>query len=234
MSPQLANAVPGDNLQVDSKDLKKGATILFQGDSITDAGRNRKDNNANSQGALGAGYAFLAASHLLHTKAPLGLKCYNKGISGNKVFQLSNRWDRDCLLLKPGIVSILIGVNDFWHTLDGGYEGTAKRYEDDFRRLVKRTQKALPEAQIIIGEPFVILEGSAVDKERWLPEFRNYQQAAKKIARESSLAFIPYQSVFDKASKKVSPVYWAKDGVHPTVAGSHLMAQAWLETFRRM
>ncbi len=52
------------------------------------------------------------------------LKIYNKGISGNKVYQLAERWDADCLDLKPTVLSILVGVNDFWHTLTSGYTGT--------------------------------------------------------------------------------------------------------------
>ena len=45
--------------------IEPGQTILFQGDSITDAGRNRNDDHPNSQKALGNGYAWLAAAQLL-------------------------------------------------------------------------------------------------------------------------------------------------------------------------
>ena len=99
--------------------LLKGQTILFQGDSITDAGRNKEDMSYNNARALGTGYAMLTAGQLLQKYAHLDLKIYNKGISGNKVFQLAERWDKDCLDLKPDIVSILIGVNDIWHKLNG-------------------------------------------------------------------------------------------------------------------
>src|SRR5690606_22931973 len=68
--------------------LKKDAVVLFQGDSITDAGRKRSEMEANNTGALGHGYAFLAAASLLEQHADKNLKIYNKGISGNKVYQL--------------------------------------------------------------------------------------------------------------------------------------------------
>ena len=45
--------------------LKKRARILFQGDSITDAGRNRRHGGPNNAGAFGRGYPFLIASYLL-------------------------------------------------------------------------------------------------------------------------------------------------------------------------
>jgi len=83
--------------------LLKDQTILYQGDSITDAGRNREDMGFNSPRPLGTGYAFLIAAQLLEEYAGLNLKIYNKGISGNKVYQLAERWDKDCLDLKPDV-----------------------------------------------------------------------------------------------------------------------------------
>ena len=98
--------------------LKKEGIILFQGDSITDAGRKRDKNDPNNSAALGSGYALMAASGLLRKNADKNLKIYNKGISGNKVFQLAERWDSDCFAIKPDVLSILVGVNDYWHTLN--------------------------------------------------------------------------------------------------------------------
>lgn len=211
--------------------VPQDGTILFQGDSITDAGRNRDEGGANA--GLGGGYAFLATAQLRKTLADRNISCYNRGISGNKVFQLSDRWKEDALSLQPDLLSILIGVNDFWHTLND-YDGTADVYEQDFRALLKRTKEQLPDVTLVIGEPFVVLEGSAVREEEWIPDFRAYQKAARQIAREFDAAFVPYQSVFDEASKEVAPTYWTGDGVHPTLAGSQLMAEAWLQTVNQL
>src|SRR5262245_23577905 len=99
---------------------QSGDTILFQGDSITDAGRSREQAGlVNDQRALGSGYAWLASAELLVDHPKSDFKIYNRGISGNKVFQLADRWQQDCLDLKPNLLSILIGVNDIWHTLNG-------------------------------------------------------------------------------------------------------------------
>lgn len=220
-----------EKAEEDFSAIPQDGTILFQGDSITDAGRDREEGEPN--GGLGGGYAFLAAARLRKALAARNLSCYNRGISGNKVFQLSDRWQEDALSLKPNLLSILIGVNDFWHTLND-YEGTVQVYEQDLKELLKRTKEELPDVMLVIGEPFVILEGSSVSKEEWMPGFKDYQQGAKEIAREFDAGFIPYQTIFDEASKEVAPTYWTGDGVHPTLAGSQLMAEAWLQTVNRL
>lgn len=205
--------------------LGKDDVILFQGDSITDAGRNREEKGYNNSRALGNGYALLAGSSLLHNHAAKNLKVYNKGISGNKVYQLAERWDADCLELKPTVLSILIGVNDFWHKHNGNYDGTLDIYRNDLKALLQRTREKLPEVKLIIGEPFAVAGTKAVD-DKWFPEFTGYQKAAREIAAGFNATFIPYQSVFDKAAKQAPPSYWTYDGVHPSLAGSELMAEA--------
>ena len=127
-----------------------GDVILFQGDSITDAGRNRERELPNDAWSFGTGYAMLIASWLLEELAQKELTIYNRGISGNKVFQLAERWDKDCLFLHPDVLSILIGVNDYWHMLQGSYEGTADTYENDYRALLKRTKEKLPGIKLVI------------------------------------------------------------------------------------
>jgi lysophospholipase L1-like esterase len=207
--------------------LGKDNIILFQGDSITDSGRNKEDNSINNPKSLGSGYPMLAGAALLEKYSPLSLKIYNKGISGNKVFQLADRWDKDCLALKPDILSILIGVNDIWHKLNGQYNGTVDIYRKDYIALLDRTRKALPNVKLIICEPFAVPGVKAVD-DKWYPEFYDYQKAAKEIAAQFGATFIPYQKIYDEAQKRAPGVYWTGDGVHPTLAGAQLMAQAWL------
>lgn len=208
--------------------LKTGDVILFQGDSITDAGRNKDEKAANHPRALGNGYAFLATADLLRTHASKNLQVYNRGISGNKVYQLAERWETDCLELRPAVLSILIGVNDFWHMLNGKYNGTIETYRKDLHALLERTKDKLPEVQLIIGEPFAVTGTSAVDA-TWFPRFSEYQTAALELATSFKAIFIPYQSIFDKASKMAPPVYWTHDGVHPSLAGSQLMAESILK-----
>lgn len=207
--------------------LRKDDVILFQGDSITDAGRNRDESAFNNTRALGSGYALLASSKLLNDHAGKDLRIANRGISGNKVYQLAERWEQDCLELKPSVLSILIGVNDFWHMLNGKYDGTIETYRNDFNALLQRTKEKLPDVKLIIGEPFAVTGTKSVDAS-WFPRFDEYRAAAREIADQFDAVFIPYQSIFEKAAKTAPAVYWTHDGVHPSLAGSQLMAEAWL------
>jgi lysophospholipase L1-like esterase len=211
--------------------LQKDDIILFQGDSITDMHRKKDDLTANSTSALGSGYPLLAASALLNKYPGKNLHIYNKGISGNKVYQLAERWDADCLEIKPTVLSILVGVNDFWHTLVNGYKGTIKTYQDDYKALLDRTKQKLPDVKLIIGEPYAVIGVKAVDAS-WYPAFNDYRHAAREIAESYEAVFIPYQDIYDKALQAAPGGYWTADGVHPSLAGAQLMAQAWVETVK--
>ncbi len=208
--------------------LNKGDVILFQGDSITDAGRDKAAMNPNDSRALGSGYAFLAAADILNSQAAFDLKVYNKGISGNKVYQLAERWQADCIDLKPAILSILIGVNDYWHMHNGNYNGTVEIFENDYRALLKKTMATFPNVKLVICEPFAVLGCKAVDQ-TWFPEFDKYRAVAKKLAEEFNAIYIPYQAIFEQASKIAPAPYWTGDGVHPSIAGAKLMAAAWMK-----
>ncbi len=207
--------------------LKPGSVILFQGDSITDAGRNRRSIGPNNANGLGNGYPFLLACDLLRDHSTAKLQVFNRGVSGHKVPDLQARWQKDCFALKPAVLSILVGVNDIWHKLNGRYKGTVKDYETGFRNLLKETQAKSPSTRIVVCEPFVLRCGAVNDK--WFPEFDERRAVAAALAKELKLTFVPFQSMFDKASKVVPPNYWAGDGVHPTLAGHALMTKTWRE-----
>ncbi len=203
-------------------------TILFQGDSITDAGRDKEKELPNVARSFGLGYAFLAASALLNELPERNLTFYNRGISGNKVYQLADRWQKDCLDLKPDMLSILIGVNDYWHKRNGQYDGTVEIYEKDYRALINRTLESLPNIKIVICEPFYVLNTTAVDG-TWVAPMKEYQVVAKRMAETYATFWVPFQKVFDEAVKYAPGKYWAADGVHPSMAGAQLMAEAWLK-----
>jgi lysophospholipase L1-like esterase len=122
--PEIVKATVKESTGNKNVILKKDSVILFQGDSITDAGRKRETINYNSIDMLGMGYPLFTAASILKKHADKQPKIYNRGISGNKVFQLRERWEIDTLTFMPNVLSILIGVNDYWHTLTGGYKGT--------------------------------------------------------------------------------------------------------------
>lgn len=211
--------------------LKQGATVLIQGDSITDAGRNRKNTKPNDLKALGRGYAQLIAYHLLAKHPEKELKIFNRGISGHKVPDLDARWDRDCLDLKPDILSIMIGVNDYWHTVAFGskYKGTVESYESGFKALLERTQKALPETRLVICDPFVVQAADKSTRADWFPEFDHRRAKARSVAESAGAIYVEFQQMFDAAVAAGYPHKdLAGDAIHPTTHGHALMASRWL------
>jgi lysophospholipase L1-like esterase len=227
--PNIAKAVVNEQQVVNAKKitLKKDSVILFQGDSITDCGRKRDSITCNNADQLGSGYALFTATSILHKQADKQPKIYNRGISGNKVFQLRERWEVDTLAFMPDVLSILIGVNDYWHTLNGSYKGTVEKYENDLRDLLKYTKEKLPKIQLVLCEPFALRGGSAINDDAWFPMFDAYRVSLKKLAGEWDAVFVPFQSAFDEAVKVAPATYWSADGVHPDLPGRQLMAEVW-------
>lgn len=141
-----ASLLGAERAAAEGPDLKPESVVLFQGDSITDAGRDKKGGSPNDAAGLGRGYPFLLGGVLLADYPEKRLTVYNRGISGNKVPDLAARWQQDAIDLEPAILSILIGVNDIWHKLGGHYSGTVADYETGYRELLQRSLKELPGA----------------------------------------------------------------------------------------
>lgn len=206
--------------------IAPGARVLFQGDSITDAGRDRDVAEANSQLALGSGYAWLASAGLLAERPTDDLALFNRGLSSGKVYQLAARWDADCLALEPDLLSVLIGVNDYNHARSGSYDGTLEVYERDYDALLTRTRAALPDVRLVVCEPFLL--GTGVVATGQPEEFAAYRAAARRVADAHGARWVAFQALFDEAVRHAPAEYWVPDGVHPSQAGCALMSQAWL------
>lgn len=210
--------------------------ILFQGDSITDCRRNRDDDSMT-----GHGYATMVIGELGYQYP--GEYCYvNRGIGGNRIVDVYARIKTDIINLKPDYISLLIGVNDVWHELDGVCNGvSAEKYEKLYSMLIEEIKEALPETKIMIVEPFV-LQGTATastqeDPNRWSifhSEVMKRALSAHKIATKYNLTFVPLQKKFDEVCRKAEPSYWVKDGVHPTAMGHYLIMKEWVKAFQNM
>jgi lysophospholipase L1-like esterase len=205
-----------------------GAVVLFQGDSITDCGRDRAATEPNRADALGTGYPLMIAAQHLAGRPDSGLRFLNRGVSGNKVPDLESRWQADALDLRPGVLSVLIGVNDLWHKLSGQYGGTVEQYEAGYTALLERTRRALPDVRLVVLEPFVLRTGAVNDT--WFPEFDQRRAAAARVATRVGATFVPLHAMFERLSAQAPPAYWAADGVHPTVPGHGAIAQLWMQS----
>ena len=200
--------------------------FLFQGDSITDAGR----GDYGEPMAYGRGYANLLAAHITyeHPEAVV----YNCGISGHRVVDLYARWKKDCLNLEPDVLTILIGVNDVWHEFSHKNGVDPVKFEKIYRMMLEETKEKLPGIRIILMGAYVI-HGTATDEmwEEFSTEVEIRRNITKKLADELGLEFIDLQEKFDEAQKTAPASHWSGDGVHPTMAGHELIKRAWLENY---
>lgn len=197
--------------------------VLFQGDSITDHGRDHAD-----PACLGTGYAMMAASWFTATHPHLDVQFANRGVSGDQTSHLLERWQADCIDLQPTWVSILIGINDAWRPVhDPKHSRSVSEFEADYTAVLELTRASLPKTRIIICEPF-LLETVGLE-EQFRCELAPRIQIARTLARQYADIYIPFDGIFQAASMHMPPEAWASDAVHPSKAGHALMAKTWLE-----
>jgi len=204
--------------------IENGATVLFQGDSITDAGRMYDDGNS-----LGSGYAMMAASWFSALYPERNVRFLNRGISGNRAKDLEVRWQKDCLDLKPAWVLLMIGVNDTWRTFDANDPTTTEAYEKSCRNILMAVRNKL-KAKLVLVEPFVL--PFPEDRKAWRSDLDQRIGVIGKLAKEFDALLVPMDRIFAEAAKIRGPAFWTADGVHPTPAGHALIAQSWLKVVR--
>lgn len=193
--------------------------VLFQGDSITDCGRGLRNE-------LGCGYALMVA-------AQLGLKYpgketvfLNRGVSGEASGDLLARWEKDCLALKPTIVSVYAGINDTWRRYRYNDPTSPQQFEATYRKLLTLTKEKL-NAKLVLVEPFVLPYPE--DRKQWREDLDPKINIIRELAQEFQAVLVPLDGLFAQASTFAPSSYWTTDGVHPTPAGHALIAKAWLE-----
>ncbi len=202
--------------------------VLFQGDSITDCGRSR-EAGADGKSVMGEGYAAMAGAKL--QQAYPGITVHNRGISGNRVTDLKQRWQADALDLRPTVLSILIGVNDTWHGIAKGTPEngtTVAHYEAVYRQLLTETRQALPRVQLVICQPFTTQSGAVLEF-NFHPDIDQRSAVAQKLAGEFDALWVPFHAMFETLSREQPPAAWAADGVHPSPQGHRAMADLWFK-----
>jgi acyl-CoA thioesterase-1 len=178
---------------------------------------------------LWAGYVMLASAWFSATCPEKNVRFINRGISGNRVKDLRNRWQKDCLDLKPNIVSIMIGINDMWRRYDDNDPTSTESFETDYRQILLQTQSVL-DPQIILLEPFLLHVKE--EQLKWREDLNPKIEVVRKLSREFKTLLIPLDSIFAIAAQRKEPTFWSQDGVHPTLAGHALIAQSWLKAVK--
>ena len=205
----------------------KKKVIVFQGDSITDAGRDREIAED-----LGKGYPNLVAARL-GLEQPGVYRFYNRGVSGDRIVDIYARMKRDILNLQPDYLSILVGVNDVWHELDFQNGVEADKFKQIYRMLLAEVLSAIPTLKIMLLEPYV-MKGCATASyyARFRHEVSLRAVAVRELAEEFRFDFIPLQEPLESMAALTEAENYLADGVHPLPAFHQYLADRWLQTFR--
>ncbi|GAA3053110.1 SGNH/GDSL hydrolase family protein [Kitasatospora albolonga] len=196
--------------------MQPRATVLFQGDSITEAGRDR-----TRPGELGHGYAALAAAAL-----PGAPQVLNRGVGGDRLTDLRERWEADTLAHRPALVSVLIGINDTWRRHDQGLPSPVGTWERDYHLLLTGLREHCAPRLLLI-EPFLL--PVRAEQWSWRADLDTRIQAVRRLATAHDARLLAADGLLNQAARTAGdPTLIAADGVHPTPLGHRLLADAWL------
>lgn len=199
--------------------------ILFQGDSITDAGRSYEDPHL-----LGWGYVKYAADFLQEAYPQIEFEFINLGISGNQTKDLVARLDKEFIDIQPDIVSILIGVNDVWHHADDRSWIPDEEFEARYRTVLQAI-KEKTDAKIMMLEPFLI---PVEDKLFFREDLYKKIEIERKLAREYADVYLPTDGLLASAYIGNEPTLFAADGVHPTAYGAEFIGKLYCEYMKKI
>lgn len=205
----------------------KKLKILFQGDSITDAGRDRRDYHD-----MGPGYPKYAAALMAEQHKDVEFEFINLGISGNRTSELFDRFYTDAVSLQPDVISILIGINDIWHRY-GWFKiaTTDAQTELNYRCILERIKKET-NAKIVMLSPYLL---DCDDKEPIREDLKTVIPMVKRLADEFADVYIPLQDQFDEAMKtQPSPMFYSGDGVHPNQNGAEFIGTRYAEAVKSL
>ncbi|MBQ9117973.1 MAG: SGNH/GDSL hydrolase family protein [Clostridia bacterium] len=205
--------------------------IVFFGDSITDANHIR-DKECGLHVAYGGGYVNHVAA-ILTDESPRDYEIVNRGVSANRTTELLVRINEDVWKEKPDVLSVLIGVNDVLFEIMRQDGVDIDWFETNYRLIIEGTRKRLPDAKIMLCEPFILKGFATVERwDEWL-EVKTYAKVVERLAKEYGLTFVPLQKTLDEASKRYGgDEYCSADGVHPTVAAAKRIAEHWVKIFK--
>lgn len=204
----------------------EGSTVLFYGDSITDAGRDK----GNGQD-LGKGYAAKIAALYSVLFPNQHIRFFNRGVSGNVSADLLRRYEKDLLALKPQYVFILIGINDTWHGWAEGNPIPAEVTRSHVRELIQRIRNDLEGTRVMVLQPWLLDSDPA--KISWHEDFDRKGKLLADLGQEYADLWVDIPAAFQKDMERGDAVQEkiCPDGVHPSDYGHGLMA---LEILKRI
>ena len=203
----------------------KNLKVVFQGDSITDASRDKRNYHD-----MGSGYPKFASDYLAETLPEVEFEFINFGISGNRTCQLFDRLWADGLAFQPDMISILIGINDIWHRYGSGRIATTDaQIATNYRAILERIKRE-SNAKIVMLSPYVL---DAEDKAHMKEDLKTVLPIVRALAEEFADVYIPLDELFEEAIKtQPEPLYYSADGVHPNRNGAEFIGRHYAEAVK--
>lgn len=210
--------------------IKGGERFLFIGDSITDCGRRTEPS------MLGSGYVKIFKELMLANMPEIKVDIINRGISGNTIMDLENRWTDDMVNLKPDWLSILIGINDINRVVkktEPWEELTPDKYYERYTKILKRAE-AETGCKIVLIEPFYI-SADATDSHRGtvLKLLEEYRETVAKMSKKYRTKILKIHDVFQKHLKYRDMETFCGEPVHPNHTGHLIIANELLNLLKK-
>ncbi|MDC0162770.1 SGNH/GDSL hydrolase family protein [Flavobacteriaceae bacterium] len=215
--------------------------VVFLGDSITEAGIYDKEVGVPSGDTL-IYPKYTGFITLLKKDIEDDIELIGKGVSGNKVSNLLERYKKDVLSLNPDIVFIYIGINDVWHKYSFGTGTDIIFYENGLRKIIADLKNK--GAKVILCTPTVIGENKG--EFTLVNEFKDietmeimngdldaYSDVIRKLASELNTDLLDLREIFMNYISENNPNNQSSgittyDGVHLNDLGNKLIADEML------
>ncbi len=203
--------------------LQKKKTVVFFGDSITQAAVNP------------GGYIDVLEQELKKKGKSDQYRLIGAGISGNKVPDLQRRLEKDVLSKNPDLVFVYIGINDVWHyshpCCNDKEGGTPKEeFEAGLSEVVNKIKAT--GAEVVICTPSVI--GEKTDHNEQDQMLDEYADISRKVAKSTNSKLCDLRKAFNQQLKKnnkenLKEGILTTDGVHLNEQGNRFVAQEMLK-----
>ena len=172
-----------------------GQKLLFVGDSITDCGRR------GAEAPLGNGWARMVAETIIARHPERRIAFVNKGIGGNRITDLENRWADDVLYHSPEAVVMLIGINDLHSHIRGAEGGVdPELFARTYDGLLELTRRRLPGCRILLLAPFYISRdhGGQSFRSQVLALMPRYVDTVSRMAGKHGTMYVDLHALFQR------------------------------------
>jgi len=204
--------------------IKSSETVLFIGDSITDCGRREAHR------PLGAGYVKLFDDLFIQREPEKRVQFINKGISGDRVTGLWNRWTDDVIRHRPDWLSIKIGINDLHSHWRGDKENgvSPEKFEATYVRILDCMRAELPRCRILLIDPFYISQTKTHECQRReiLKLLPAYIDIVHRMSRTYKTRLVKTHEMFQRLLKHYDADTFCPEPVHPNPTGHLAIAEA--------